>query len=171
LLRTNWLDFARNVTRLSISLQALFDSLSPYDDMIWVAQYSSFTTSLATKVALVQPKWGPTPFPAPSDDQGIINILSYITEFITQQVDRRDVAAVGGACTQLLDEVLVTDWSGSYSWGKGRGYGQWDANSWKHNFNTIYGYCARVAALPPSTEGTEPEPVPEPPVDDSNTSA
>jgi len=149
LIQTDYQSLQRNVTRLAAAVQSSFEAAVPSDsDFLQVAKYASLIQSIAKKVGVLQPRFPPVP--RPSDDQGVVNVLSYVTEWISTQADKTEIRAAAQSCTALLDIGLNIDWSGTYYWAKGQRYADWNVNSWKDTGETIYSYCDRVATLDPS---------------------
>jgi hypothetical protein len=113
LVRSDYDVIARNTTKVSQSVQDLFDtSVDP--NMLYVARYASLVTSIANKIGSVRPQWRPAP--AVADDQGLVNVLSYVTQWATQQLDRKQLGTAASACIHWLDASLNIDWSANFKW-------------------------------------------------------
>jgi len=149
LLQTDYQALSRNVTKLSMAVFQLFDSFASRDSGMWqVAKYSSLVTSVAKRTINIQPRWASI-VPKPSDDQGVVNMFSYLSEFMISQMYPANLRSLGQSCTAFLDAVLNMNWADDYSWNLGRNTAHWDVNSWKSTMSTIYEYCDRAARLPP----------------------
>jgi len=162
LVQTDYPAFGRNITKVASALQSLFDSAKD-DGMLQVARYSLLMQSVAKKVGLLKPAWTPGPIPRPHDDEGIVNVFSYLTEWIQLQLDKPEIQSLGQSCTSFLDSALNVDWSDTYRWNLGRMYSSWNINSWKNTMADIYGYCNLIARMDPRSEGEADSDVPMPP--------
>jgi len=149
LVQTDYGALSRNTTKLSTAVQNMFDSFGRDDGMMTVARYSSLVTSVARKVGLLAPRWTPI-VPKPSDDEGVVNVFSYLSDWATQQLDRTSLMHLGSSCTAFLDAALNVDWSDTYVWNLGRDRASWDVNQWKNTMADVYQYCDRISKLPPS---------------------
>lgn len=142
----DFLNFGRNVSLLASAVGQSFDN-SGDARLLQVSQYSSLVASVASKFASVTPNYGPTP--APTDDLGLLNVLSYLIDWTTTQTDPVAWKRLGKQCTAVISELLNTDWSGFYAWNHRQQTGTWNANSAKPTANTVYLYCSYVANLNP----------------------
>jgi hypothetical protein len=147
LIQSDYGAISRNVTKLSRGIQDLFDTASDYNQLK-VAQYSSLVTSVANKIGALRPQF--TPVPRPSDDQGLVNMISYLTEWAAEQTAPKEIGPLASSCTIMLDSLLNIDWSGRYSWAKGYFWSSWQANSAKSTAAQVYQYCDRISRLPPN---------------------
>jgi len=145
--QTDFGALSRNVTKLSTAVSALFQTSSVYEQT-QVDRFASLVTSIAKRVGALSPRFPPVP--KPTDDQGPINAISYLTEWVATQANKDDVRNLARSCTALLDQALTVDWSDSYTWSLGRQSGSWDANVWKTTGQKVQEYCTRLQNLDPT---------------------
>jgi len=147
LVQTDFGSLSRNTTKLASAVQALFETATD-SEMLSVNKYSSLVNSVAKRVGTLNPRFPPAP--KPTDDQGVVNMFSYLTEWISTQADKNEFRTLAKSCTALLDQALTLDWSDTYVWGQGRYQSSWDANSWKNAGRRVQEYCQKIQNLDPS---------------------
>jgi len=146
LITIDFVNFGRNVSSLASAVVQSFD-YSNDPSLLQVSQYSALVGSVADKFTALRPNYAPAP--VTTDDQGVLNVLSYLIEWTTTQVDPLAWQRLGKQCVAVVTALLNTDWSGSYYWNHRTQSGSWDANSAKSTANIVFQYCTFVAGINP----------------------
>jgi len=147
LVQTDFGALSRNVTKLSTAVTALFETSTDYEQT-QVDRISNMVTSIAKRIGALNPRFPIVP--KPTDDQGPVNALSYLTEWISAQADKNDVRNLARSCTAFLEAALTVDWSDTYYWSQGRQAGTWNGNVWKTSGQKVLNYCSRLQNLDPT---------------------
>jgi hypothetical protein len=153
--QSKWSTLGNNVTSFSGSIRKAFDytQLGSYNEEI--NKISAIVESVSKIVQKINPAWT-LPAPQPTDDQGFLNVFSYIVDWTNEQADKTKWKNTAVTCVDLIDAALPIDWSGKYVWHNGQRYGYYDWNSWiNSNLPQVRDTCAYFAQMKDAVNGTE----------------
>mgnify|MGYP007114685341 CR=1 FL=1 len=92
----NRLHLGKNASRLAQGVRSVFDTSSDAD-LLQVSKYASLVDSISAKISTLDPQY-PAPAPKPTDDEGMLNVMSYITEWASTQAEKAPWKLSGMVC-------------------------------------------------------------------------
>jgi len=146
LLQSNFQKLGSDVYQTASRVESAFDSSNDYH-LLQVARYSALVESISARLTTFNPIFAKPAVPDPDGDGGVLNILTYVTNWADLQSNATSLIALGQTCDTFAQAMLNTDWSGYYQWNNNQQYGTWNANGMKDTITSIQSYCRRVAVM------------------------
>jgi hypothetical protein len=155
LAQSHWDILGQNVSTLAGAVKKAFDAYPGWEYNEQINMWAAYIESVANIVRTINPDWT-TPAPQPTDDLGILNVVSYVVDWSSDQAEKTKWRNAAVTCVDLMEAAIPINWSGKYVWHNGHYYGSYDWNDWvNYNLPKVRDTCSYFAKIksPPADEG------------------